>query len=53
MYTKMRFVCLYYKTKTVFRKHVVYTSITKGQYMLSQKVNKLPNDNIHRLNVTS
>jgi hypothetical protein len=31
----------------------VCTSITNGQYLLSQKVNKLPNDNIHRLNVTS
>jgi hypothetical protein len=39
--------------KTMFRKHVVYTSITNSQYVMSQKVNKLLNDNIHRTTVTS
>jgi hypothetical protein len=34
-------------------KQRVYTSITNGQYVLSQKVNKLLNDSIHTPNVTS
>jgi hypothetical protein len=31
---------------------IVNTPITKGQYLLLQKTNKPPNDNIHRPNVT-
>ena len=34
-------------------KQVVYPSITNGWYVLSQKVNKLLNYNIHRPNFTS